>query len=193
MFRSECGQHVEVGSRSGEVRHDFARGGVPQRSANSRPPERTSYSSSYSERPSRSHYGSYGHTIPRTDYTTGDFSFSHGRRYSTHLPVSPPVFGSHSRSSVIYSDQGCYRSKSYTCVEGINFVGYIPFIGTIVGVCRIWFGMSEFFVGLIALIVNPEWGSKVMVHGMGQVLRGSIEIIPFLGGGILFIYDRRSH
>jgi len=100
-----------------------------------------------------------------------------------------------------------------TFEKGFNILGYVPFIGTLSGLIRIALaGVIQLFIGLVCFLVGvvsamlmtlfrqremrvgcislARFGSAMLVHTRLNILRGLIELIPFLGGLLLIVYDR---
>jgi hypothetical protein len=84
----------------------------------------------------------------------------------------------------------------------LNKCGYRPVVGTVTGVARIVYGaVRAIFAGLIALgalMINgfdsssKSWGQRCG-DGLLHIGRGLVELTPFLGGGLTYLYDRRLH
>lgn len=86
-----------------------------------------------------------------------------------------------------------------------NILGYIPIVSSISGPIRsgIW-AIAQIFGGIIGLVLSlflsiftGDEGSNIfwiwaalVVNGVLNIIRGTIESIPFLGNLICFLYDR---
>jgi hypothetical protein len=92
-----------------------------------------------------------------------------------------------------------------TVDRGFNILGYIPLVSSITGPIRsgIW-GTGQLFIGLIglpisllvALFSGGSWShvfwfwAALIVNGVLNMIRGTIEAVPLLGNLIVFLYDR---
>lgn len=85
---------------------------------------------------------------------------------------------SHHYSPHVNVGTGVARTKS---VSWINKLGYIPGLGTIIGVIRI---------AISTLKLSTCKSSVDRFHLHEQIKRGFIELIPFIGGGILLYKDQ---
>lgn len=73
----------------------------------------------------------------------------------------------------------------------INKIAYVPFVGTLIGICRIWYGVGQLIVGIFAMTFTSDWGLRTLRLSFASIGRGSLELIPVGGGIALYYYDRR--
>lgn len=157
--------HVRVGGG-----HEFLK--CPQKD---RPIRRVSPPTRHYSRPNVTPVHSRPNVIPINTNTSN----------STHVPLhhSRPVpvdTNIHFSSSPSHEHVGTGVSRFKTA-SWINKLGYIPGIGTIVGIIRI----------AIAALRLPGSHSPIKRHLLHEeIKRGMIEMIPFIGGGILIYKDR---
>lgn len=80
----------------------------------------------------------------------------------------------------------------------LNTCGYVPFISSTSGAFRVLVGQIECvfhgIIGTMFYLENPEGGrcfyhASRIFNGMGNIVRGNIETIPFAGNFICFWYD----
>ena len=74
-------------------------------------------------------------------------------------------------------------------------IGYLPLVGTAVGVCRILYGAIKIALNIISMLGSLLWscslGDNHKDIGMGflHICRGTVELFPFAGGALLGLYD----
>ena len=80
----------------------------------------------------------------------------------------------------------------------LDKLGYIPFVGTVSGACRIAYGVVKAAFSAIAAlysIITTNSKKSFGYHfedGLLDVGRGLIELFPFVGGVITSIYDEQT-
>lgn len=79
--------------------------------------------------------------------------------------------------------EGSNLTISFTATRNSKFLGYIPIIGSIIGISRIYRGIQEY-----RLFDNAHLHS-LSNRSIKWIARGVLESIPVLGGGICIIVD----
>ena len=66
--------------------------------------------------------------------------------------------------------------------QKFNILGYVPIIGTISGLCHIIYGIAKTAFAFYKSLVSADkeiWKAEIQ-HGIKQIHRGLIELVPFL-------------
>lgn len=108
----------------------------------------------------------------------------------------------------------CQLDKTLGVFEkGLNYAGYVPLVSTFSGELRINYGQIEIIGGIIAgaltaiaALFNPNEEERKQglnkaveiiinysLHGMANIFRGVIEMIPFLSWFTCLPYDLAGH
>jgi hypothetical protein len=83
-------------------------------------------------------------------------------------------------------------------VSRLDKLGYIPFVGTVSGACRIAYGVVKAAISAVAAVFSLiATGSKKnfgyhFVEGLLHTGRGLVELFPFVGGAITYSYDTEN-
>lgn len=102
---------------------------------------------------------------------------------------------------MIFKGHSQYILSTYSPTEQ-DTLGYLPGFGTIAGIVRI---LNALFVLSVTIVIKlkdklcgeermPTWYTQSIdsnyMFFFKNILRGMIELVPFVGGGALFFYDR---
>lgn len=115
-----------------------------------------------------------GNQIPGTEKNRGN-------RTTRSIFVDP-------RPRPSYFETSSYRNRKWVYVSGVDtglfkLLEYLPFIGTICGVMRIVAGAFQMLFSVFSS------DGALFMNGLGNVVRGTVAIPPFIGGLILLTYD----
>lgn len=83
-----------------------------------------------------------------------------------------------------------------------NVLGYIPIVSSVSGYIRTYYGTIQAVVAIAAAILGstgliivtstaalPTIVSQLLISGIFHIIRGYIELVPFIGNASCIIYD----
>lgn len=127
----------------------------------------------------------------------------------THMTVVPVRDAAGHPIPAASREDVANASAYHTLRSEWNKFGYVPFVSSLSGPCRAFFGLVHMIVHLFAAIVTACCCASVTVApnarpfvrhrvthldeaelGYFNVLRGALETIPFIGNGILYYVDK---
>lgn len=84
----------------------------------------------------------------------------------------------------------CGACSQLSYEERIKMAGYIPIVGTGVGLVRIPYGFVEAsFVSLAYCCLDTDLTKYHFTNGLKHMCRGCIELVPIFGFCVLLCYD----
>jgi len=76
-------------------------------------------------------------------------------------------------------------------LPSVDTLGYFPVVGQVVGATRVVYGVVATIVALAMVILSnkPQYWEQKLYASVAHIARGTVELIPVIGGILLYIYD----